>query len=345
MTGRRGSPHLRWSALGIAVCLIGLLVGCTLLNESPVARIEISPEDQSGPSPHTVAFDGSTSFDPDGILVAFDWDFGDGETASGEVVGHTYLATAATKRFTVTLTVTDDRGATSSATQSIEVLTGGGGTPDANGEGDPVPWITASKLIGLAGLKVTFDAAGSTGGAGNIIEYDWDFGDGTTAVGARVTHEFDPEETEQFTVTLFVWNDRGAMGLRQIEIIAIVPEGDTGDEEPTAELTVSDPEMIYESEGRPDVPSLFRVSFDPRGSTADAGHQIEYYLWEYGDGEFEVKESDLEVIHIYELPSETRTYIARLTVYDDQGLEDETSVNITLTDPFGPGDMEEEDAD
>jgi len=332
----------RWTVLLAVLCIAALAAGCTLFNQAPVARIVADV--LSGNSPLTVSFDGSTSSDPDGILVNFEWDFGDGDTAIGEIVGHTFLTTSETSRFTVTLTVTDDSGAQSSTTQSVEVLSGGG-TPGTTGEGSPIPMITVDELVGVVPLTVTFDAVGSTGGAGSIIEYNWDFGDGDTAIGSRVEHEYVPEETDKFTVTLFVWNDQGDVGTEQIEIIAIVPENDTGDDDPTAELTFSDPEMIFESEARPDVPSLFTVDFDPRGSSADAGHQIEYYLWEYGDGEFEVKESDLEVTHMYKLSAETRTFIARLTVFDDQGYEDEVSVNITLSDPYGPGDIDEEDAD
>jgi len=109
-----------------------------------------------------------------------------------------------------------------------------------------------------------------------------------------------------------------------------------------AEFVVSDPLMIFESENRPNTPSLFQVSFDPRGSFADAGHQIEYYLWEFGDGSFHIEESDLEVTHIYELAAMTKTVVARLTVFDDQGLEGTKTANITLTDPAGPGDIDEE---
>jgi len=341
----------RCAAPAAALCVIVLAVGCTLLNQAPVARIQIAPEELSGPSPHTVNFDGAGSSDPDGILVDFEWDFGDGKTATGETAIHTYIVTTETQRFTVTLTVTDDNGATSSTSQSIEVLAGGGGLPGGNGTGNPEAFITVDELVGVAPLTVTFDAVGSTGGEGNIIEYSWDFGDGHIDTGSRVTHEYDPEDekTRSYWATLRVWNDRGVFGETQVEIIVIVPVEDDNDDDPVAEMEASDPEMIFESETElpalptPNVPSLFSVEFDPRGSTADAGHQIEYYLWEFGDGEFEVRDSDLQVTHIYELNGETWTYIARLTVFDDQGKQDEVSVNITLSDPYGVIDMEDEE--
>ena len=64
------------------------------------------------------SFDGSSSNDSDGTVDAHDWDFGDGNTASGATVNHTY-ATAGT--YTVTLTVTDDDNATDSTTTTVTV--------------------------------------------------------------------------------------------------------------------------------------------------------------------------------------------------------------------------------
>ena len=66
-----------------------------------------------------ISFDGSSSFDPDGSIASYAWDFGDGATATGPLPTHTY-ATAGTK--TVTLTVVDDAGSQSSTTAAVQVL-------------------------------------------------------------------------------------------------------------------------------------------------------------------------------------------------------------------------------
>ncbi len=57
-----------------------------------------------------VAFDGSASEDPDGEVVAWVWDFGDGQEGAGPTPTHIYTEMDV---FTVTLCVTDDLGATS----------------------------------------------------------------------------------------------------------------------------------------------------------------------------------------------------------------------------------------
>jgi parallel beta-helix repeat protein len=82
-----------------------------------------------------VQFDASASFDPDGTIVSYQWDFGDGTTGSGVSPKHTYATYnwngTAYQPFTVTLTVTDDRGATDTDTQLVTVWIAG----DANGDG------------------------------------------------------------------------------------------------------------------------------------------------------------------------------------------------------------------
>ncbi len=72
----------------------------------------------SGPSPLSVTFDGLTSYDPNGTIVSYSWNFGDGETAAGEVVTHIYTATGT---FRASLTVTDDEGNSGSAFEDILV--------------------------------------------------------------------------------------------------------------------------------------------------------------------------------------------------------------------------------
>src|SRR5690606_41790155 len=66
----------------------------------------------------SVEVDGSGSSDADGTVTSYAWDFGDGGGASGVTASHTY-GEAGT--YEVTLTVTDDEGATASLTQEVSV--------------------------------------------------------------------------------------------------------------------------------------------------------------------------------------------------------------------------------
>ena len=63
------------------------------------------------------SFDGSGSSDADGTIASYAWDFGDGSTGTGMKPSHTY---AAAGDYTVTLTVTDDGGATDAVTHQRE---------------------------------------------------------------------------------------------------------------------------------------------------------------------------------------------------------------------------------
>lgn len=79
----------------------------------PVA--DIGQEQYYGPGPLTVDFDGSASYGPALPIVSYEWDFGDGDTASGPQASHTFQGVDETAQsFTVKLTVTDSSGATAS---------------------------------------------------------------------------------------------------------------------------------------------------------------------------------------------------------------------------------------
>ena len=93
----------------------------TPYNKIPIA--DADPNLTSGIVPFTVTFDGSGSYDPDGVIVSYDWDFGDGATDMGESVSHTFMDTG---RYTVTLTVADNQGAIDSDTIRISASSGSG---------------------------------------------------------------------------------------------------------------------------------------------------------------------------------------------------------------------------
>lgn len=84
--------------------------GNPTVNQSPSAKIDSS---SSGLS---VVVSGAQSFDPDGTVTTYSWNFGDGSSSSGSSYTHTY---AKPGNYTVTLTVTDNDGAKSSASISI----------------------------------------------------------------------------------------------------------------------------------------------------------------------------------------------------------------------------------
>jgi len=117
-----------WKVLpALIVVSMGLLVlaGCLYVgNVLPVAIFTVSTT--LGDSPLTVNFDASSSYDPDGTITAYAWDFGPAQTpATGVLPSHTFtvvgVATGPAQVFTVVLTVTDNVGGTDTAARNITV--------------------------------------------------------------------------------------------------------------------------------------------------------------------------------------------------------------------------------
>lgn len=117
--------------ISIGFLLVGLvfLWGC-LPGQKPGPQ---PPQAQFSFSPITpkvgedVVFDASASKDPDGQIVEYLWDFGDGSPEeSGPLVIHAYDTAG---RYTIRLTVTDDGGLSNSLEKPIQVIEEGSGEP------------------------------------------------------------------------------------------------------------------------------------------------------------------------------------------------------------------------
>jgi PKD repeat protein len=115
----------------------------------------------NGIVPLLVNFDGRGSHDPDGEIISYDWYFGDGTIDSEDTISHTFSDTGV---YTVTLTVTDDQGATSSDTIQIIASSGDNQPPIANAGPDQ----TANE-----GAVVKLKGNNSSDPAGSIAAYSW----------------------------------------------------------------------------------------------------------------------------------------------------------------------------
>ncbi len=142
----------------------------------------------------TASLDATTSTDPDGTVASYAWDFGDSSPAgAGVKPTHTY-ATAGT--YSVTLTVTDNKGATNSVSHDVMV---------AVSNQAPVAAFTA----GTSGLVAALDASGSSDPDGTIAGYSWNFGDSQPAATTKtVNHTYATAGT--YTVSLTVTDNQGA---------------------------------------------------------------------------------------------------------------------------------------
>ncbi|RJS69430.1 PKD domain-containing protein [Methanophagales archaeon] len=136
------------------------------LNQPPIASFTYSPEKPVVNQP--VTFDASSSYDPDGNITSYEWDFGDGNVTSTthEILNHSYSEAGS---YEVTLTVTDDDGVTNSTTKEITVYpstaifdTGAPSNPYPSISGTHSGTITPNQTITISTLY-TYPCAGTGG--------------------------------------------------------------------------------------------------------------------------------------------------------------------------------------
>jgi len=217
----------------------------TVLDTTP--PVADAGPDQTVDEDMLVTFDGGGSSDDKGI-VSYQWNFGDGGTASGITISHTY-STPGT--YTVTLTVTDEVGLSDSDTLIVTVR-------DVTA---PVAEAGSDRIINKD-ISITFNGSGSSDNAG-IVSYQWNFGDGGTGSGITVSHTYSTPGT--YTVTLTV-DDAAGNG----------PVSDT--------LTVVVDTTPPVADAGPDqtVNEDISVTFNGGGSSDNVG--IVSYQWNFGDG-------------------------------------------------------------
>jgi PKD repeat protein len=186
----------------------------------------------------------STSSDPDGTIAAYAWNFGDGTTSTAQNPSHTYGAAGS---YTVTLTVTDNQGATGTVSHSVTV---------SQGNQSPVAAFTSS----CNNLTCSFTST-SSDPDGSITAYAWAFGDGATSGAQNPSHTYGAGGS--YTVTLTVTDNQGATGSVSHSVSV-----SQANQSPVAAFTSSCNNLTC---------SFTSTSSDPDGSIAA-------YAWAFGDG-------------------------------------------------------------
>lgn len=247
----------------------------------------------SGSVPFEVNFNATSSTDPDDDIIDYKWDFdGDGTfDAAGETASYTYNTVG---NYNVSLTVVDSAGFEGKAVLLVKALSKG-----------LEPRLTATPVSGVVPLTVEFDATGSTYADGDIVSYEWNFGDGSAPrsdVG-KVTYKY--TKIGNFTTTVKVRTNDGIQ--KEATILISVRQ-----------VPLKSCFEMSKSTGEPPL----TITFNPQCSTGT----ISKYKWTFGDT---VETSDeRRPTHTFNTPG---SYEVTLEVADAQNVVDVSSQFVTVT--------------
>ena len=267
-------------------------------DQPPVVNFTFSPSTVS--VGQTVIFDATGSFDPDGFISLYQWDFqGDGVV---DLVGPrvaTRFNTAGT--FRVVLTATDNQGNSTTAQQFVQVQ---------QSARPPTASFTINPNPAIVNQPVTFDASASFDSDGFIAQYQWDFqSDGIVdATGRTVTVQFN--NTGNTQVRLTVTDNDGLTGVSQ-QLLTV----GQASQPPVASFTFSPPQ-----------PQVGQIITFNASNSSDSDGFISLYEWDFnGDGT--VDATGISAQAQYSFPGSVQVI---LTVTDNSGITASTSQTINI---------------
>ncbi len=156
------------------------------------------------------------------------------------------------------------------------------------------------------GNAIAFSSAGSIDNDGSIVSYAWDFGDGNTSDIASPQHIY--ATSGSFIATLTVTDNAGY----------------TATDTANVTITQSNQAPVAQANG-PYVGNKDQlINFSSSGST-DPDGRIDSYFWNFGDGQ---SSNQANPQHVY---SATGSYVAVLTVTDDQGATSSVNADVTIS--------------
>nr|WP_319936714.1 PKD domain-containing protein [Neolewinella aquimaris] len=259
-------------------------------NQPPIAQGQ--PSVTSGFAPLSVTLDGSASTDNDGTIVSYVWTWNGG---SAEGVKPTVVFETP-EVYNITLTVTDDQGATDTDELSVTVLESTNELPIAVAE--------ASPESGSTPLTVQLDGSKSSDPDGTIVAYNWTWTGGGSSTG--VSPEIELTTPGVYEIVLTVTDDRDAIARDTVTVTVL----EAGGELPIAVARATPVSGL----------APLNVQFDGSGSN-DPDGEIVSYDWSWTGG-------SLTGI----APQQTfgvGVYSVVLTVTDNNGNVARDSVTIT----------------
>ena len=261
-----------------------------VINEKPEA---VFTKNIVGAPNEKILFDAGKSFDKDGRIVKYEWDFGDGSSTGGISVYHAYTSPG---KYIAALKVTDDYSL-ASCNYSIDTTIVIINSP-------PVP-VTNTKVSGSINEELLFDASKSKDSDGSIVKYLWDFKNFGIETGSVIKKKF--SVPGKYKVMLTVQdNSTASNNSSSIEI----------------DLFINNPPKAVAGSNKILAPNEEAV-FDGSKSIDSDGSIIEY-KWKFGDG----RTSDLvKTSRSYSNPGKYHVF---LTVRDDSKTSTDTHTDSLI---------------
>ncbi|MFA5175792.1 MAG: PKD domain-containing protein [Candidatus Nanoarchaeia archaeon] len=280
---------------------------------SEVYPIAIAGPDQTIYVNQSVQFNGSASYDLDGYIASYEWDINGDNIMDLFGSNPTYIYNQ-TGTYLVTLLVTDDDGLQDTDILQIIVIP----TNQTNQTNlAPISNFTYNLLNPIEDEEIIFNSSLSYDLDGQIVEWNWNFGDGITLSynfeAPWIGHIYYWPGT--YNATLTVTDDDGAQDTKLVQIVVAENTNQTNLTEPVADFNFT---PINPNEGQS---ILFNAS-----SSHDSDGTIVSYAWNFGDGNIG---SGVNPNHIY---TQTGIYNIVLTVTDNDGLQDSYTRAISIGD-------------
>lgn len=256
-------------------------------------------------------FNASNSTDPDGKIIEYAWDFGDGNSASGPVVEHSY---AETGDYQIRLQLTDNHQPEPGRSEARINL-----TVEFEQNKAPVA-VLGPDIEAVTGEKVLFDASASSDPDGTILTYDWDFGDGNRSTGIAPSHIY--QFPGEYTVSVTIADNHATDVSRAADTLKVMVR----DPENMKPVAAGGEDMIVK-------PGQI-IQFDGSNSSDFDGNVISYD-WDFSNGETSRMLRPTYAFH------DEGVYRVKLKVTDDnstdpKSAEDEVIVTVqAATDGAG----------
>ncbi len=232
----------------------------------------------------------ATATDPGSLdVLAYTWNFGDGGTETGDNVVYTYVDDGT---FTVTVTVTDDDGASDVVTATIVV-----------NNVDPVITLMTGDLAGAEGDLLNWEGLATDVGVTDVLSYSWTFGDGNTATGTSVSNTYANEG--QYVVTLTVTDGDGGITTQNLTVV------------------IGNLPPVITSVTAPGGDEGVALNWTAVATDAGVGDTVTY-SWAFGDGTFA---SGASVTKTYD---DDGTFFAVISAMDDSGAVGQQTIEVTI---------------